>query len=260
MDRASKIKLTKLKNTSLALARRFVSAIQTFGFGRWDALSEAHERHSRFARTPFIRFVSLLMGALMIGIAVALLSSAALGMTPFDVLSSGISNSSALSLGQASTAASAVMLLTAAVLRRPPSLWAFAYIASAGFAVDYVDNWINTPDDIFTRWLFVFGALMFLSTGISLVVHSGRTGGSFGLLVSAAQDRGLSRPKARIILECSVLGSGVLLGGDIGPATLVIALALGPSLAAWGQVFDDWSTGRAKRLRRQAGAKNGDRR
>lgn len=243
------------KARALNVFRSLANNIKFFGFGRWDGLSALSRRHLDQAQTPLLRFVSLVTGALLIGIAVALLSRASLGLTPYDVFASSIAGRTPLTLGQSAMGISAVMFMIAAILGRPATGWALLYVFLTGTAVDLVSAWVNTPDQIWARWLFVAGAILFLSFGISLVVHSGRTGGSFELLMLAGEDRGLSQTKTRVSLEVTILVIGIALGGDIGPATMVMAFATGPSLALMNQVFTDFSRGREIRMQIETLAK-----
>ena len=200
------------------------------------------------ALTPARQAISLFVGSLFIGVGVTLLTQARLGLSPYDVLVSGLLPRVGLSFGQTVWLVSAVLFAVAALLGQRPSRWGIAYVLANGFAIDAVSNLIGGPEAMIGRIIFVVAALFVLSAGISLVVHSGTTGGAFELLTTAGEVRGLDRRVVRTTLEVSLLLLGVLLGGNIGPATLVIALGIGPVLGLMGQALADHAHGRARRL------------
>ena len=76
----------------------------------------------------------------MIGISVALLVHAGLGLPPYDVLASALSGRFGISLGQSGWLVAAVLFGGAALLGQRPSIWGLVYIVSN-------DRWsVRTPD------------------------------------------------------------------------------------------------------------------
>lgn len=224
---------------------RFVGRL---GFGRQGALAATRRAFPHRARTPLRKAISLLVGAMFIGTGVALLTQANLGLSPYDVLVSALQPRLGISFGQTVWLISAVMFVIAAALGERPSRWGIAYVLSIGFAVDAVAGAVNSPASMAGRVSFVFAALFVISAGVSLVVHSGSTGGGFELLMRAGEVRGKDRRVVRTSLEVGVLSFGIALGGSFGPATLIIALGIGPVLGLMGQALEDHSRGRTHRL------------
>lgn len=228
---------------------RFVGRL---GFGRQGALASARRTFEVRARNPARRAVSLFLGSGLIGSSIALLTQADLGLPPYDVLVSGLMPRIGLSFGQTAWVVAACFFVVAAILGERPNRWGLAYTFANGLAIDAVSGLVNSPDSIHGRVLFVAAAAVMLASGISLVVHSGSTGGAFELLMRAGEVRGLDRNKVRSGLELAVLIIGTLIGGKLGVATLVIALSIGPLLALTSQALADHSTGRTLRLLRDA--------
>ncbi len=225
-------------------ARRSLGFVGHLGFGRQGALVAGRRLFPARAHTPLRRAISLFAGSLFIGIGVSLLQQARLGLTPYDVLVSGLQPRLGLSFGQTVWVISAVLFAVAAMLRQFASRWGIAYVLANGVAIDALSGFINAPDSMFARWLFVALSLASLATGISLVVHSGSTGGAFELLTRAGDLRGLDRRWVRTSLEVSVFALGIVLGGTFGPATIVVALGIGPLLGVTSQALADHSRGR----------------
>jgi len=231
--------------SNVPAALRFVGRL---GFGRQGALAATRRMFPARAITPLRRGLLLLVGALLVGTGVALLTQADLGLSPFDVLVSGLQPRIGLSFGQTVWVISAALFLIAAALGQRPSRWGIAYVLAIGSAVDAVSGVVNSPGSLLGRSAFVLAALFIISAGISLVVHSGSTGGAFELLMKAGEERGRDRRLVRLSLEFGVLVVGVALGGKIGVATIVIAIGIGPVLGLTGQALADYSHGRSVRL------------
>lgn len=230
--------------SSLRIPLRLIGRL---GFGRQGALAATRRLFPARAHTPAMRAISLLVGALLIGTGVALLTQARLGLSPYDVLVSGLQPRLGLSFGQTVWLVSVVLFLVAAILGQRPSRWGIGYVLAIGFAVDAVAGVIASPESMLGRMVFVVAALFTVAAGISLVVHSGNTGGAFELLMRAGEVRGKSRRVVRTSLEVGVLALGIVCGGSFGPATLVIALGIGPVLGVMAQALDDHSRGRVLR-------------
>lgn len=238
------IAVSRLATAVVPVVRPALRLVGRLGFGRTAALAAARRRFTNRAHTPARRLASLLMGSLLIGVGVALLRQANLGVGPFDVLVSGVQPRLGISFGMTVWALSGALFLLAALLGVRPSRWGIAYVFCNGFAIDAVSGYINAPQSMYSRAMFVALSLLAICSGISLVVHSGSTGGAFELLMRAGENRGYDRRHVRTFLEVAVLTTGFALGGDVGPATLVIAVAIGPLLGVFSQALEDHTRGR----------------
>lgn len=238
---------TRLIRRANAPARRALGYIGRLGFGRQGALAAARRAFPAKALTPLHRVASLLTGSLLIGTAVGLLRQADLGLSPFDLLVSGLQPRFGLSFGQTVWLISGIMFLIAALLGQRPTRWGFAHVFANGIAIDAVAGVVNEPVSLIARIGFVAAAIVVLAAGISVVVHSGSTGGSFELLMAAGEARGVDRSTVRTSLEVGVLTLGLALGGSFGPATIAIALTIGPLLGVTAQALEDHAKGRTMR-------------
>jgi len=248
MQNALRLQFALLQRTivyTFRFASRFVGRL---GFGRAGALAATRRMFPASALTPARRTLSLFVGSMLIGTGVALLTQAQLGLSPYDVLVSALQPRLGLSFGQTVWFVSAVLFLVAGILGQRPSRWGIAYVLANGVAIDAVAGSINSPASMAGRLFFVAAAVLLLGAGISLVVHSGSTGGSFELLMKAGEERGFDRGSVRTSLEVGILATGIVLGGSFGFATVVVALSIGPVLGFMGQALEDHSYGRSLRL------------
>lgn len=217
------------------------------GMSRHSALSVARGISTTRTRSVGRQAAALVIGSALIGLAVSLLVEAQLGLAPYDVLSSGLSERLDLSLGQASWTIAAALLLAATLLRRPPSGWGLAYVFLNGVAIDAASGLLQRPSSIAVRLVFVFAGIVVMAAGINVVVHSGTTGGPFELLMAAGEDRGVARITVRYILDIGVLVGGILLGGTFGPASILYGLLMGLTLVALSEAIEDYRFGKANR-------------
>lgn len=223
-------------------------------FSRHSGLGIARTASPTRARSFASQLSWLIVGASLIGFAVALLVEAQFGLAPYDVLSSGLSHHLGVTLGQAGWLLAAVLLVVAALLKRPPSAWGMAYIFLNGVAIDAASEILRTPSSTALRVTFVIAGIVTMASGITVVVHSGTTGGPFELLMSAGEDRGIKRIHTRYMLDGGVFVLGLALGGTAGFGTLAYAATMGLCLSAIGQAAEDCKCGRRVRRSLQNGA------
>ena len=159
-----------------------------------------------------------------------------------------------LSLGQAGWLFTGTLFVIATALGRRPRLSGLIYIISNGIAVDVAMTLIRDPEQLVVRALFVVLGTLSIATAVALVVHAGLTGGAIELLMRAGEDRGYDPYKVRRSLEIGIVALGVLLGGDIGIATVFFVLTMSPTLRLGRQALEDHRRGRMLRLRNIDGA------
>jgi uncharacterized membrane protein YczE len=228
--------------------------VDRIGLSRHSALSVA--RHLSTARPPSfaVQASALALGSGLIGVAVALLVQARLGLPPYDVLASGLSEQTGLSLGQAGWSIAAVLFAVAASLGRPPSMWGMSFVFLNGLAIDAASGILQQPTSMIVRMIFVSAGVIVMALGINVVIHSGTTGGPFELLMAAGEDRGVSRLKVRYTLDIGVLVLGVVIGGAFGPATLFYGAFMGLTILVVSQALRDHRDGRNLRSTGSPGA------
>ncbi|MFT7601650.1 MAG: putative membrane protein YczE [Acidimicrobiales bacterium] len=219
-------------------------ASSLIGSGRHTAVPALRRVTVAVPTTIVRQTLSLATGSLLIGIAVALMVQAQLGLSPYDVLSLGLGDRFGLTLGQSGLLLAAILFGVAALLGRRPSLWGLVYIFANGLSIDAASHLLSQPTTMPVRLSFVAAAIFTMAAGIGLVVHSGTTGGPFELLMLAGEDRQISRRATRSMLDCGVLFLGVLMGGEFGPATLVYAACMGLVLQTTYQALTDHRVGR----------------
>ncbi|NES26614.1 hypothetical protein GCE86_29400 [Micromonospora terminaliae] len=174
------------------------------------------------------RLVRLLAGLALFGASVALMVRADLGLSSWDVLHQGLAARTGLPLGWVVNGVALLVLLLWFPLRQRPGVGTVANVALVGLALDAVLAVLPPLSALPARiGLLLLGVLLNgVATGLYLGARLG-PGPRDGLMTGLAA-RGLPVGRVRTGIELAVLAVGWLLGGTVGPGTLLYALAIGP--------------------------------
>ena len=181
------------------------------------------------------RLAQLVLGLVLFGTGLWLGLQAALGVGPWDVLHGGLSEQLGTPFGRTSIAVGFVVLVVAVLSGVRPGVGTVLNVLVVGAVIDVL---LATPlldglgdGALALRLLAVVGGIALVAVGSALYLgaHLG-PGPRDGLMVAISRRTGWSVGVARGLLECTVLLLGVLLGGPVGPGTLVFALGIGPAV------------------------------
>jgi uncharacterized membrane protein YczE len=192
--------------------------------------------------------VSLVFGlALFAGGIVAMLETG-LGLSPWDVLSQGIAERTALSFGTANVAVALLVLLLAWRLGARIGPGTVANAVLIGFFVDvFVATGAFEPvadAPLGVRAAVLVGAILVIGAGSAFYIGAGMGAGprdSLMLVSSARSGRRIGVVRAAIEIGVTVLGFA--LGGTVGVGTVAFAFGIGPSveLAFWLLARTPWA-------------------
>lgn len=241
MDRIS----TNVEYKKIAMRN---SAEWFVGLSRHGVVAAERAAKGPRARATLKLTLSQLAGSALIGLGVTLFVHSQLGVPAYDVMLTALRDRFGVTLGQASWMFTGALFALATVLGRRPRISGLVYMLANGAAVDIWMPLVRDPEQMFVRGLFVVLGTVAIATGVALVIHAGLTGGAIELLSKAAHDRGIEPFKARQGMELMIVLTGVLLGGDIGIATVVFVLTMSPMLKAGQQALADHQAGRVSRL------------
>ena len=235
------------RDAALTSARKKVDWFA--GLSRHGAIAAERITNTPRTRTTARQVFSQIGGSILIGLGVSLFVHARLGVPAYDVMLTALRDLLGITLGQASWLFTGSLFAVAWALGRRPRISGLFYLLGNGLSVDLWLSVINDPDDIFSRILFVVVGTAAIAGGVAMVVHAGLTGGAIEQLMNAGADRGLDAFRVRRGIEIGIVVAGVLLGGDLGPATIFFVLTMSPMLKVGKQALADHRAGRAARLR-----------
>ena len=185
------------------------------------------------------RLPKLLVGLLLFGIGIALMADAGQGLGPWEAFHQGIARRTGLELGTVSILLGLPILALWLPLRERPGIGTLLNILLIGVATNIALNVLPAPRDLASQLaMMALGVVTIgVASGIYLATDLG-PGPRDGLMTGLHHRFGWSIRRARTALELTVLAAGFLMGGTVGPGTVVFALAIGP-IVQWSLgVFD----------------------
>ncbi|SDN17526.1 Uncharacterized membrane protein YczE [Geodermatophilus siccatus] len=185
--------------------------------------------HQFLTARPARRLVQLYAGLVLYGVSMALLVRSGLGVMPWDVLHQGLARQLGWSLGVVTMVVGALVLLAWVPLRERPGLGTVSNVVVIGLALDAALAVLPEPSALPSRIALVaLGiALNAVATAAYIGVHLG-PGPRDGLMTGLVRRSGRSVRLVRTSIEVAVVAVGWLLGGTLGVATVLYALAIGP--------------------------------
>jgi uncharacterized membrane protein YczE len=152
-----------------------------------------------------------------------------LGLAPWDVLHSGLTEHLPITIGQALILVSFVVLLLWIPLRESPGIGTIGNAVLIGLSADATLALLDRPSGMAARILLTVGgvALCGLASAMYIGAQLGR-GPRDGLMTGLARRTGHSIGLVRTALEVTVVLIGLLLGGVAGLGTILYALTIGP--------------------------------
>lgn len=175
-----------------------------------------------------------MVGLWLFGTAEALIVTARIGNSPWTVLSEGLARHTPLSIGGATFAISAVILLLWIPLRERPGLGTLANAVVIAVALGVGVRYLPRPTAPAAQLVQMVGGtiLLALAGALYLTANLG-PGPRDGLMTGLHERYGWRVAPVRTVLEISACAVGWALGGKVGIGTAVFALGVGPVLAWW---------------------------
>ena len=165
---------------------------------------------------------------MLYGGALAVLVRAGLGLDPWNVLHQGISRHTGLSLGTVTVLGSLVVLAAFVPLRQRAGLGTLANALLVGPVLDAALTVVPPAHALPTRLAYLTVAVVGVAVATGLYVGAGYGPGPRDGLMTGLANRGIPLYAGRAAIEISVLTAGWLLGGSVGPTTIVFAAVIGP--------------------------------
>jgi uncharacterized membrane protein YczE len=173
------------------------------------------------------------VGLLAFGLGIALLVHADLGLGPWDVLHQGIARRIDLPIGTVGIGVGALLLLLWIPLRQRLGIGTVANTFVVGAVIDVTLWLLPASAPLGVRIGEVGAGIVLLAVGSGFYIGAGLGPGPRDGLMTGLAARGVGSVRAvRTGIEVTVLVIGWALGGTVGIATAVQAVAIGP-LVQW---------------------------
>lgn len=175
---------------------------------------------------------------MLLGLGLALMVAADLGLAPWEVFHQGISDRTGIPIGTVGIIVGGVVLLAWIPLRERPGIGTVLNVIIIGVTIDLTLLWLDTPESMPLRigylalGIFMWGP----GSGVYIGVRLG-PGPRDGLMTSLARRYG-KVGTMRFGIEAVVLVAGVLLGGTAGVGTVLFVLTIGPLMSIFLPRYD----------------------
>ena len=175
------------------------------------------------------RIAQLLIGLVLYGFAIAMMVRAGIGVSPWDVLSQGITKQTGIPFGWVTNIIGGLVLLLWIPIRQRPGIGTVLNVLLVGTAAQ---GGLALLPELTVLWeqvlLFAGGlTLLAIATGLYIGARFG-PGPRDGLMTGIHNRWGFRIWIVRTVIELSVLAIGWLLGGNVGVGTIAFALLIGP--------------------------------
>ncbi|HEY0258493.1 MAG TPA: hypothetical protein VGC18_01465 [Lacisediminihabitans sp.] len=175
------------------------------------------------------RIAQLLLGLFLYGFAIAMMVRAGIGVSPWDVLTQGLSRQTGIAFGWMTNLIGLVVLLLWIPIRQRPGLGTLLNVALIGPSAQFGLAVLPEQHDLWWQVSLFAGGLVLLAvaTGLYIGARFG-PGPRDGLMTGIHRRWGWRIWMVRGGIEIAVLIIGWLLGGNVGVGTLAFALLIGP--------------------------------
>lgn len=195
------------------------------------------------------RFVQLIVGLFLYGIALALMIRGNIGLAPWDVLSVGIASHVPLPFGTIVVLTSIVVLLLWIPLRQKPGLGTLLNALLVGPSADIGLALIPPAANVWVGGALYLSGLLVLAVATAIYISADfGPGPRDGLMTGLVRVTGWKIWIARTLLEGSVLLIGFLLGGPVGVGTVIFVFGVGPLIGWLLPTVQRWRERRSARL------------
>lgn len=174
------------------------------------------------------RVPRLLPGLAAMGLGLALMVLADLGLGPWEALHQGLSERTGVPIGTMGILVGVVVLAAWVPLRQRPGLGTVCNVVLIGVVIDAVLALSPEPEPLAARVACLAVGIVLVGVGSGLYIGAGLGPGPRDGLMTGLAARGHSLRLVRTLIELSALGAGWALGGTVGVGTVAFALCIGP--------------------------------
>ncbi|WHY73800.1 YczE/YyaS/YitT family protein [Fictibacillus enclensis] len=177
-----------------------------------------------------LRIARLIFGLFLFALGSVFVMKGNLGFGPWEVFQAGLTHWMPLTIGQATVLVSVVIVLLIMLLKEKIGIGTLANMALIGLFMDFIlwTNLLPKANGLPGSLGFVVLGLFTTALGSYFYIGSGfGAGPRDSLMVSIRRRTGLPIGVCRSSLECSIAVIGWLLGGPLGPGTVITAFGLG---------------------------------
>lgn len=180
--------------------------------------------------TVVTRLSRLMFGLLLYAIGIVNTIYAGVGLSPWDVFHQGLTMHLPLTMGQASMCIGLMIVLLDWALGEKIGIGTLANMFFIGLFMDLImsNHWMPKADGLIMPYVQLMIGMMIIGLASYFYLSAGYgSGPRDGLMVALTKKTGKSVRFVRNGIEVSVVIAGILLGGQFGIGTIIMAFAGG---------------------------------
>ncbi|MDX8140543.1 MULTISPECIES: YczE/YyaS/YitT family protein [Lentzea] len=211
-----------------------------------DPTQEQPAAEANESRPFVVRLGQVVVGNALMGIAVGMLVTASMGLLPLDVFHRAVGDRFGWTIGGAIIAVQATVLVLNLALRVKPGIGTVASVIIPAVVADLTLAILPAPQVVWLRVMAMLlgGAMFAVGTALYLSAELGALPRD-GLMVAIARRTDWSPARIRMGADVLCLLTGVLMinpaiavaNGSLGAGSVLLAVALGPSIATLVPLF-----------------------
>lgn len=181
-------------------------------------------------KSVLTRLTRLMFGLMLYAIGIVNTIYAGVGLAPWDVFHQGLTKHFDLTMGQASMCIGLIIVLLDWALGEKIGIGTLANMFFIGFFMDIImsNSWIPKASGLVLPYVQLVIGMMVIGLASYFYLSAGYgSGPRDGLMVALTKRTGKSVRFIRNGIEVSVVIAGVLLGGQFGFGTIIMAFAGG---------------------------------
>ena len=179
------------------------------------------------------RLTRLFASWLLVGIGVPMIVRAELGVSPFDVLNSGLSDTTGWPFGTCFVISSIAFFAIGRILGASLGWASLTGTLVIGPIINVVLALLPEREELAVRVPMLLAGIGIIAVAITLVVTTELGPGPSEVVMLGLIHRGMPIVPARWIADGSPVAIGVVLGGALGVGTVLFAVVMGP-MVKWG--------------------------
>lgn len=176
-----------------------------------------------------LRFAQFFLGLACVGLGVALMVDAEVGLSPWDVLHQGVHEHTGYGIGTVSITLGLFILLTWIPLRQQIGIGTPLNVLFIGLFINQFLS-IDFHPHGWTRYLVCIAGDVIISVGGGIYIGAGLGTGPRDGVMTGLVAKGYPLRTVRTLIELAVLVIGWILGGTVGFGTVLFAVTIGPIL------------------------------
>ena len=204
--------------------------------------------HSLFRRKELKRygsilkkFLSLLLGFILISLGLTSSLHAELGVHSWSILHMGVSIQTGLTFGQAFQVTGITIILLSTMLGIIPGIGTILNMYLIGVFCDIINasGWMSTPQSMLGRIAMLLMGNLLFAVGTYFYLKPGLGGGpKDSLMLAISQRSKYSISVIRTAMEIIATTIGTIMGGPLGIGTIVLAITIGPLIQGVCHIAD----------------------